>query len=140
MSSTLALLAIGNIMGTIMLGQSIGHLARRWLWLGRGGTPAPRRDGVVVTDDALRELQPAVSTHADVLARCGRPQEERQRLTGRGRTLVYRGSVVTTHRRFGVGWLATVSHREIEHREVVIEIEDDHIRDVESRVSRSRFA
>lgn len=136
---SLALLAIGNIMGTIMLGQSIGSLARRWLWLGRGGTPPARRNGVVVAGDTLRALEPGVSTHADVLSLCGQPQEERRRLAGRQRTLVYRGSVVTTHRRFGMGWLATVSHREIEHHEVVIEIEDERVRDVESRVGRSRM-
>jgi hypothetical protein len=136
---SLALLAIGNIMGTIMLGQSIGSLARRWLWLGRGGTPPARRNGVVVAGDTLRALEPGVSTHADVLSLCGPPQEERRRLAGRQRTLVYRGSVVTTHRRFGMGWLATVSHREIEHHEVVVEIEDERVRDVESRVGRSRM-
>jgi hypothetical protein len=45
---------------------------------------------------------------------------------------------LTTHRRFGFGWLATVSHRDIEHHEVVVEIEDDRVRDVEWRVGRSR--
>jgi hypothetical protein len=53
-------------------------------------------------------------------------------------TLVYRGTVLLTHRRFGWGWVATVSHREIEHHEVVVEIEDDRVRDVEARVGRSR--
>ncbi len=71
-------------------------------------------------------------------ALCGPPQEERQRLAGRQRTLVYRGTVLTTHARFGMGWLATVSHREIEHHEVVIDIEDDRVRDVEARVGRTR--
>jgi hypothetical protein len=69
---------------------------------------------------------------------CGPPQEERQRVGGRRRTLVYRGTVRTTHRRFAVGWVGTVSHREIEHHEVVIEIESERVRDVEARVGRSR--
>ena len=134
---SLALLAIGNIMGTIMLGQSVGNLMKRWLWFGRGRPPA-RRDGTVLAGDTLRGLRPGASTHADVLALCGAPQEERQRFAGRQRTLVYRGTVLTTHPRFGMGWLATVSHREIEHHEVVIEIEDDRVRDVEARVGRAR--
>jgi hypothetical protein len=135
---SLLLLAVGNIMGTIMLGQSITSLVRRWLWLGRGGTPPARRRGAVITGDTLRSLKPGVSTHADVLAVCGAPQEERQRVAGRHRTLIYRGTVLTTHRRFGLGWLTTVTHREIEHHEVVVEIEDDRVREVEARVGRSR--
>ena len=133
---SLILLALGNVMGTIMLGQSITGMVRRRFALGR--TNAARKNGVVVGGDAVRAVQPGVSTHADVVRLCGPPQEERQRLGGRQRTLVYRGTVLMTHRRFGMGWLATVSHREIEHHEVVVEIEDDRVRDVESRVGRSR--
>ena len=61
-----------------------------------------------------------------------------QRLGGRQRTLIYRGTVLNTHRRFALGWLAAVRYREIEHHEVVIEIEDDRVRDLEWRVGRSR--
>jgi hypothetical protein len=135
---SVALLAIGNIMGTVMLGQSIGKAFKRWLWLGRGGTPPAKHDGIVVTGDTLRAIEPGRSTHAEVLALCGAPQEERQRLAGHEHTLVYRGSVVITHRKFGFGWLATVSHREVEHHEVMIAIENDRVRDVEARVSRAR--
>ena len=135
---SIALLAIGNVMGTIMLGQSIGNALMRKLWLGRAGAPPTRLDGVVVKAEALRAIEPGRSSHADVVRLCGAPQEERRRRAGQASTLVYRGTVVTIHRRFGFGWLATVSHREIEQHEIVIEIEDDRVRDVESRVSRSR--
>jgi hypothetical protein len=135
---SVALLAIGNIMGTIMLGQSIGKAIKRWLWLGRGGRPPAKHDGVVVNGDRLRAIEPGRSSRAQVLALCGAPQEERQRLAGHEHTLVYRGTVVTTHRRFGLGWLATVSHREVEHHEVVVTLEGERVRDVESRISRSR--
>jgi hypothetical protein len=135
---SLVLLALGNVMGTIMLGQSIGSLLRRWFWLGRGGRPPARQSGAVIPSDTLRAIEPGTSTHGDVLRLCGAPQEERQRRGGRERTLVYRGTVLTTHRRFGMGWLATVSHREAEQHEVVVEIEDDRVRDVEARVGRSR--
>jgi hypothetical protein len=135
---SLALLAIGNIMGTVMLGRSVGTLLRRWFWLGRGGTPPARRNGVVMADDTLRSLKPGISIYADVIALCGPPQEERRRFAGRQLTLIYRGTLLTTHRRFGFGWLATVSHRDVEQHEVVVEIEDDRVRDVEWRVGRSR--
>jgi hypothetical protein len=135
---SLVLLALGNVMGTIMLGQSVGALVRRWFWLGRGGLPPARRTGAVITPDTLRAIEPGRSTHADVVRLCGLPQEERQRRAGQQRTLVYRGTVLTTHRKFGVGWLATVSHRELEQHEVVVEIEDDRVRDVEARIGRSR--
>ena len=135
---SLALLAVGNIMGTIMLGQSITSLIRRRFWMGRGGVPPQKHNGVVIAEDTLRAIEPGRSTHADVVRLCGPPQEERHRVPGRERTLVYRGTVLLTHRRFGVGWLATVSHREIEHREVTITVADDRVRDVESRVGRAR--
>ena len=134
---SLALLAIGNIMGTIMLGQSIGKIVRRTLWLGRAGAPLAKRNGAVVTD-ALSGIELGRSTHDDVVRLCGAPQEERRRLGGRQRTLVYRGSVLTMHPRFAFRWFSTVSRRELEHHEVVIEVEDDRVRDVESRISRSK--
>jgi hypothetical protein len=91
---------------------------------------------VVLAPETLRAIEPGRSTHDDVVRLCGLPQEERHRRSGRERTLVYRGTVLTTHRKFGVGWLATVSHRELEQHEVVVEIEDDRVRDVEARVGR----
>ena len=132
---SLILLAVGNVMGTIMLGQSITGAIRRRFSV---GTPVAKKSGVVVDQDALRGIEPGRSTHADVLRVCGAPQEERQRLSGRQRTLFYRGTVLNTHRRFAVGWLSTVRFREVEHHELVIEIEDDRVRDVELRVGRSR--
>ena len=132
---SLILLAVGNVMGTIMLGQSITGAIRKRFAVGGASV---RRNGLVLGGDGLRTIEPGRSTLADVVRVCGEPQEERQRLGGRHRTLVYRGTVLNTHRRFAVGWFATVSHREIEHHEAVIEIEDDRVRDIEWRVGRSR--
>jgi hypothetical protein len=134
---SLVLLALGNVMGTIMLGQSIGSLARRWICL-NGRAERPRPSGAVIAADTLRAIEPGATTQAEVLKLCGPPQEERHRRAGRQRTLVYRGSLLTTHRRFGVGWLAAVNHREVEHHEVIVEIENDRVRDVEMRVTRAR--
>ncbi len=132
---SLILLALGNVMGTVMLGQSITGVLRRRFSL--GGSQV-RQNGLVAGADALRTIEPGRSSVADVLRVCGAPQEERQRLGGGHRTLVYRGTVLNTHRRFALGWFATVSHREIEHHEAVIELEDDRVRDIEWRVGRSR--
>ena len=132
---SLILLALGNVMGTVMLGQSITGLIRKRLSL---GAPTARKHGVAASGDGLRTIEPGRSTQADVMRVCGTPQEERQRLGGRQRTLIYRGTVLNTHRRFALGWLAAVRYREIEHHEVVIEIEDDRVRDLEWRVGRSR--
>ena len=128
------LLALGNVMGTVMLGRSLTDALRKRLSLGRS---AARKHGVVAAD-ALRSIEPGRSSAADVVRMCGAPQEERQRAGGRQRTLIYRGTVLTAHRRFALGWVAAVSHREVEHHEVVVEIEDDRVRDVEWRVGRSR--
>ena len=132
---SLILLAVGNVMGTIMLGQSITGMIRRRFSI---GAPRAKKSGVVIDQDALRAIEPGRSTHADVVRVCGTAQEERQRLGGRQRTLIYRGTLLNTHRRFALGWLSTVRFREIEHHELVIEIEDDRVRDVELRVGRSR--
>jgi hypothetical protein len=94
----------------------------------------------VIAPDTLRGIEPGSSTLAAVLQRCGPPQEERLRAGGRQRTLVYRGIAVTTHKRFGLAWFGTVSHREIENHDVVFELEDGCVRDVESRIGRSRAA
>jgi len=131
---SLILLALGNVMGTVMLGRSIKDIVRKRFTL---GAARARTKGVIV-DDAVRAIEPGRSTSDDVIRLCGTPHEERQRNGGRHRTLIYRGTVLTTHRRFELAWLATVSHREVEHHEVIVEIEDDRVRDVESRVGRSR--
>jgi hypothetical protein len=131
---SLILLALGNVMGTVMLGKSIKDIVRKRFAL---GAPGARKHGVIA-GDALRGIEPGRSTQADVLRLCGPPQEERQRLGGRHRTLVYRGSVLNTHPRFVLGWFSTIKYREVEHHELVVEIEDDRVRDVEWRVGRSR--
>ena len=59
-------------------------------------------------------------------------------MVGRQRTLSYRGTVLNIQRRFALGWVSAVRHREIEHHEVVIEVEGDRVRDVEWRVGLSR--
>src|SRR5262249_15518111 len=52
---SLVLLALGNVMGTIMLGRSIKDIVHKRLSLGRG---AARKNGAVVAGEALRTLEP----------------------------------------------------------------------------------
>ncbi len=55
------------------------------------------------------------------------------------RTLVYRGQRVVPHRRRSFGWLATVSHWDVEHQEVQIDFERDRVQDIHARIRRSRL-
>jgi hypothetical protein len=43
-------------------------------------------------------------------------------------------------RRRAFGWLATVSHWDVEQHEVHIDLEHDVVRDVQARVTRSRLS
>lgn len=99
-----------------------------------------RATGVVLSRDALGRIIPGETTYDEVVQLCGPDAEEQQQLgpTER-RTLVYRGRRVVPHRRRTFGWLATVSHWDVESHEVEIEFERDRVRDVQARVWRSRL-
>jgi len=99
-----------------------------------------RETGVVLSRDTLAQITPGETTYEEVLRLCGPDAEERQQLGAARRTLVYRGRRVVPHRRRTFGWLATVSHWDVEHHEAEIEFEQDRVRDVQARVRRSRFA
>src|SRR5204863_1927773 len=93
---SLILLALGNVMGTVMLGQSITGLLRKRFSL--GSSPV-RRNGLVAGGDALRTIEPGRSSLADVLRVCGAPQGERQRVGGPHCTPVFSWSGRKTHPR-----------------------------------------
>jgi hypothetical protein len=74
-----------------------------------------------------------------VLRLCGLLGEQRQSLTGaHRRRLIYRGRRLVPHRQRTFGWIATVSHWDIEDHEVVIEFEGDRVRDVQAELRRVR--
>ena len=52
--------------------------------------------------------------------------------------MLYRGTRTVTHPRWALGWLASVRHREIEHHEVTVDLEDDRVREVGTVVRRVR--
>jgi hypothetical protein len=137
---SIALLLLGNLAGIFMFGQQLGPVLRRRLHIGsaRAGRAA-RQEGVVLAPETLGAIRPGDSTYADVVRLCGRPEEETETLgTPSRRSLVFRGRRTMPQRRFDLGWVATVNGWNTEDHEVVIELEGDRVRNVQSRVRRSR--
>jgi hypothetical protein len=133
---SLLFLVLGNLMGAFMFTQHVARFCRRRFHIGRG---ARWETGVVLPPTALERIVAGTTTRDEVLALCGRPDEERQRLAAsRQRTLVYRGTRRVPHRRFTVGWLSTVRDWEEEEHEVAITLDDDRVVDVQTRVRRAR--
>jgi hypothetical protein len=136
---SLALLILGNLMGAFMFAQQIRrffgtrfHLERTRRWRGRRALVPP--------PDVLARIAPGTTTHAEVLTLCGSPGEERERRQSpTARTLIYRGAQRVPHPRFRFGRLATVSHWDEEHHEVEINLENDRVTDVQTRVRRFRL-
>ena len=133
------LLLLGNLAGVFMFSQQFGGILRRRLHVGSArAEKATRRTGVVLAPDTLAAIRPGESTYADVVARCGRPEEETEELgASPRRTLVYRGRRAVPERRLNLGWVATVNGWNAEEHEVVITLDGDRVRDVQSRIRRT---
>lgn len=135
---------LGNAAGPLV-GRLVRRVAQSVAARVRVGRPSRdwsgRESGVVLSREALGRITPGETTYDEVIRLCGPDAEERQLLgpTER-RTLVYRGQRVVPHRRRTFGWLATVSHWNVEAHEVQIEFEGDRVRDVQAHVRRSRLA
>ena len=135
---SLLFLVLGNVMGAFMFTKEVAGFFGRYLHLGRAHGHAGQR-GVVLPADVVERIVPERTTPAEVVALCGTPDEERQRFASPGqRTLIYHGSRIVAHRRHHLGWVATVSYREEEQHEVEITIESDRVRDVQTRIRRTR--
>jgi hypothetical protein len=135
-----ALLLLGNLAGVFMFSREFSGIVRRRLHVGssRAGR-AGRQTGVVLSAETVAAIRPGESTYADVIARCGLPEEETEEVGGAPRrTLVYRGRRSIPDRRLSLGWVATVNGWSAEDHEVVFTFEGDRVRDVQSRVRRSR--
>ena len=65
--------------------------------------------------------------------------DEQLKTPGR-RSLIYRGRRTVPHQRRSFGRLATVSHWDIEHHEVIIDFEGGLVTDLQAHVRRSRTA
>lgn len=136
--------ALGNLAGPLLkaLAQRIGRALSGRLHIGRGAEGNDVRDtGVVLSREAVARIVPGETTREELVRICGPNAEEFEQLGAPDRrTLIYRGRRVVPRRRRTFGWLATVSHWDVEHHEVEVELEHDRVRDVHARVRRSRLA
>jgi len=135
------LLLLGNLAGVLLFTQQFSGVLRRRLHIGRSRAgETARQTGVVLPPETLAAIIPGVSTAADIVRVCGRPDEEIEEMApSRRRTLVYRGRRTVPQRRFTLGWVATVNGWDAEDYEVVIDLDGDRVRDIQSRVRRSRI-
>src|SRR5262249_29944838 len=133
---SLVLLILGNLMGAFMFTQEVTRFVRRRLHL---GSADGRRRGMVPGPEALERLVPAVTTRDGVLAACGAPDEERERRASSGEHItIFRGTRLIPESRLRFGKLQTVRRWDEEQHEVEITLERDRVRNVESRVRRTR--
>jgi hypothetical protein len=140
---SLLFLIVGNITGPIAMTivRRVGRTLRARVHVGKPSEAPARRSGTVLGPDTLARIVPGETTYDQVLALCGRDAEEQRRLGDHGeRTLTYRGRHLVPQRRRTLGWLSTVSHWDEEHNEVVIEFEQDRVKDLQVRVRRTRLA
>jgi hypothetical protein len=134
---------LGNV-AAVLVRNVAERLSKRWtgrvLFARAGEPPQPRRHGVVLDPATVGRIVPGVTTYEEVRELCGYDAEEQSRLTAPDRrTLVYRGRRIVPRRRRAFGWLATVSHWDVERHEVHIDFEGDVVSDVQARVTRSRL-
>jgi hypothetical protein len=138
---TVGLFALGHIAGPLVaaLARRAQGLVAARLHFGRKRGPMTRTTGVILSGDTLDRITPGETTYQDVLRLCGLTGEiHESRTTPERRRLVYRGRRIVPHRRRTFGWVATVSHWDIEHHEVVVEFDGDRVRDLQADVRRVR--
>jgi hypothetical protein len=133
-------LGLGNLTGPLVaaLASRLGRTLRARVHVGRGTAPGKER-GAIPSKEVLERIRPGETSYEEVVRLCGPHAEEQARLpSGETRALVYRGQRVVPNRRRSFGWFATVDHWDVEDHEVQIDFERDRVRDIQSRVRRSR--
>lgn len=125
----------------------------RWLftpvmaWLGRilrarvllGPAAAGRYLTSAPSPEFLAQIRPGETAYEDVRRLYGPAAEEQVNLlAGETRKLVYRDQHVIPHRGWWLGWLATVRYWNVEACEVEITFDRNRVRDIHTRVRRSR--
>ena len=134
------LLGLGNLTGPIVgnLLRKAARTLRSRVHVGRGEAPERAR-GQVPSPEVLARIRPGETTHQDVIELVGAEPEEEQRLpSGEIRAVIYRGQRLVPHRGRRFGWLATVTHWEMEEQEVQIDFERERVRDIQVRIRRTR--
>jgi hypothetical protein len=138
---TVGLFALGHLAGPLVrtLARRAWALVAARLHFGRRRGPMEQSTGVILSSEALDRITPGETTYQEVLRLCGPTGElHESRTTPERRRLVYRGRRIVPNRGRTFGWVATVSHWEIEHHEVVVEFDGDHVRDLQADVRRMR--
>jgi hypothetical protein len=117
------LLLIGNFAGVLILGREVSRrLRRRRRARRRFRTTATSPHRTMPSRETLGALVPGTTTYDEVVAHCGRPDEETERMAPvEQRTLVYR---------------TTVGAGDAEEQEVEIRLELNCVREVLRRVRR----
>jgi hypothetical protein len=137
---SLLFLLLGNITGPVIvpLVKQLGRKLKAKIHVGEA--PA-RQTGVLLDGDTIARLRPGQSTYEDVLKLFGTDYEEHERKHGGDaqRTLTYRGRRLVPHRDWKFGRLAHVRHWDVETHEVDVELQDDRVADVQSRVRRAKW-
>jgi hypothetical protein len=135
------LLLLGNLAGLIILSQNIRWFVRTKLHLRRSGElEFARAAGDLLPRELADKIVPGMTTAAEALALCGRPDEEHhRRAPDVRRTLIYRGARRLARPRLALGRLTTVAHWEEEQHELEIELAGDRVSSVQSRVRRQRL-
>jgi len=140
---TVGLVGLGHVAGPLVaaLARRAKVMVATRLHVGRKRGSMARTTGVVLSRETLDRIVPGDTTYGDVLKLCGPLGEQHQSLTGAHQPrLVYRGRRFVPHRRRTFGWVATVSHWDIEDHEVVIEFDGERVRDVQAELRRMRGA
>jgi hypothetical protein len=133
-------LLLGNLAGVLMFSQQFGRALRGRLHVGRHAGRAARQTGVMLAPETLTAIRPGESTYTDVLRLCGQPEEETEQLRSPPRRrLVYRGRRTIPQRKLNLGWVATVNGWNAEEHEVVIELDGERVRDVQTHIRRFRL-
>jgi hypothetical protein len=137
---SLALLALGNLAGFIMLSRDVSGFLRARLHLRRRDEPEfARNAGGVLPPTLAERIVPGATNESEVRALLGHPDEEgHRRSPALRRTLIYRGMRRLPQTRLAVGRLTTVSAWQEEHHEIEVELDGDRVSAVHSRVRRQR--
>lgn len=114
---------LGNLAAPILreVGRRLARTVTARIHVGRRGDTPPRERGVILARDTLASIMPGQTTHAELIRLCGPNFEQHEQLAAPSRrTLVYRD------------WA-------VEHHEVEIDLEGDHVSNVRARVRRARM-
>jgi hypothetical protein len=139
---SLAFFVLGNLLGPLpwRVLTSVRRVIKARIHVGMpGDRPHGRQTGIILSSDTLARIVPGETTYDDIVRICGPDAERLEQLAAPGhRTLIYRGRRVVPQRKHTYGWLATVSHWDLEDHMAQIDLDGNRVRDVQAHVRRSR--